>query len=220
MITVQIKDAHFAGGGPGQYRDIKAAADYLAPGALEVNRYQDEIFDMVRRRYIFGQRIQQVQATGHPSRYFEQIAIPTATFTDPRIITPTPGQPERIERPLMLKAIVAQINYSIFDVEVTQQQNQFAYLEAKDLNDTINSVLKLHDRALWSGNDTDLIVPSTNQYFGISGQIVKADLYNNISNLANILFGTDSIIDKLKTQVALMASRDDFEVVPSAIYFN
>jgi hypothetical protein len=30
--------------------DLRAAADFLGPGAVEVNRYQTEITDIVRRR--------------------------------------------------------------------------------------------------------------------------------------------------------------------------
>lgn len=202
------------------FRNISAGADYMAPGAIETNRYQTEIHDMVKRRYVLGQKIQQVQATGHPSRYFEQLAIPTATFTDPRIISNTASQPERVERPIMLKAIVAQINYGIFDVEVNQQQGQFAYLEAKDLTDTVDASLKLHDRALWSGTDTDLVYPTTNQYCGISGQIVNAAQVGSVSQKFEIASGTGSLIDGTKTQVANMVSRQDFEVRPSGIYLN
>ena len=54
-----------------QFMDLHAAADFIGPGAVEVNRYQTEITDIVRRRGVFGQRIKQVPATGHPSRFFE-----------------------------------------------------------------------------------------------------------------------------------------------------
>ena len=37
-----------------------------------------------------------------------------------------------------LKALVAQINYNLFDMELGQQQSQFAYLQAKDLADTVD----------------------------------------------------------------------------------
>ena len=59
-----------------KFLDIHAAADYMGPGAVEVPFYQTEITDLVRRRGMFGQRIKQVPATGHPSRYFEETAIP------------------------------------------------------------------------------------------------------------------------------------------------
>jgi len=62
-----------------------------------------------------------------------------------------------------LKAVIAQTNFSQFDVEVTQQQGQFAFLEAKDTTDMIEGVLKTHDQGLWNGNDTSLTTPTTTQ---------------------------------------------------------
>src|SRR5579872_2662959 len=106
----------------GQFVDLFAAADFIGPGAVEVNRYQNEIFDIVRRRGAFGQRIKQVPATGHPSRFFEETAIaaPTAAqaFADPRTMVPTTQSPIRLERSVPLKALVSQINYNLFDLEV------------------------------------------------------------------------------------------------------
>ncbi len=212
MGAGSLKPAMFVG-------DISAAADYLAPGAIEINRYQAEIFDLVRRRFVFGQRVNQVPATGQPSRYFEQLAIPTATFTDPRIITTTASQPQRVERVVTLKALIAQINYSLFDVEVNQQQGQFAYLEAKDLTDTVDSVLKLHDTNLWTGSDTSLVLPSTTQYFGVSGQIASATTVGAFAPTYSI-GATASLVDGFKTAVAQMVTRTDYEVRPSAIYMN
>lgn len=212
MGAGNLKPAVFVG-------DISAAADYLAPGAIEINRYQAEIFDLVRRRFVLGQRIQQVPATGQPSRYFEQLAIPTASFVDPRNISATATQPQRVERVVTLKALVAQINYSIFDVEVNQQQGQFAYLEAKDLTDTVDSVLKLHDTGLWNGNDTSLVVPTTTQYFGISGQISTAATVGAFGPITTIA-AAGSLVDGFKTSVAQMITRQDYEVRPSAIYLN
>src|ERR1700761_3861185 len=140
--------------------EISASADFLGPGAIEVNRYQSEILDLIRRRYVLGQRIDQTPATGQPSRYFEQLGIPTAGFVPPRSLTATASQPTRVERTIPLKALTAGINFGIFDVEVNAQQGQFAYLEAKDLTDTVDSVLKSHDQALWNGNDTSLTLPT------------------------------------------------------------
>ena len=212
MSAGSLKSAQFVG-------DISAAADFLAPGAIEINRYQAEIFDLVRRRFVFGQRINQVPATGQPSRYFEQLAIPTAAFTDPRVIVPSATQPQRVERVVSLKALMAQINYSLFDVEVNQQQGQFAYLEAKDLTDAVDSVLKLHDTNLWTGTDTSLIVPTTSQYFGVSGQIMSATQVGAYAPGYGI-GATASLVDGTKTAVAQMVSRQDYEVRPSAIYMN
>jgi hypothetical protein len=212
MAGKTIVQAHFAG-------DIGAAADFFGPGAIEINRYQTEIFDLVRRRFVFGQRISQTPATGHPSRYFEQTAIGSANTTNPRALSTTASQPIRLERPLMLKAIVSGINYSIFDVEVNQQQGQFAYLEAKDLTDQVDAVLKLHDQNLWTGADTDLVLQTSNDYFGVSGQIMSAADVNSIAHIATIS-ASGSLVDGVKTQVATIASRTDYEVKPSGMYLN
>jgi hypothetical protein len=201
----------------GQFVDLYAAADYLGPGAIEIDRYQTEIFDIVRRRGPFGQRIKQVPATGHPSRFFEETAItsPTAAqaFVDPRNIVPTTGAPTRIELAVPLKAMVSQINYNLFDLEVTAQQSQFAYLQAKDLADAVDGLMRTHDVALWNGNDTSLSSPTTLQYFGVIGQIVAG------GNTSTIAVGA-SIVDGIKSTIAQMVSNSSYAVRPTAIYSN
>ena len=200
-----------------QFIDLHAAADFLGPGAVEVNRYQTEITDIVRRRGAFGQRIKQVPATGHPSRFFEETAIasPTAAqaFVDPRNIVPTTQSPTRVERSVPLKALVSQVNYNLFDLEVGSQQSQFAYLQAKDLADAVEGILRTHDVALWNGTDTSLSSPTTLQYFGAIGQIVAG---GNSTTIAT----TDSIVDGLKSTVAQMVANSSFAVRPTAIYAN
>ncbi len=200
-----------------QFLDLHAAADYLGTGAIEIDQYQTEIFDIVRRRAPFGKRIKQVPATGHPSRFFEetQIASPTAAqaFVDPRNLVATISNPTRIERSVPLKALVSQVNYNLFDIEVGQQQSQFAYLQAKDLTDSIDGLLRTHDVALWNGNDTSLATPTTPQYFGAAGQINDG---GNIANIGN----SQSIVDGIKGQIAQMVSNSSYEVRPTAIYAN
>ena len=94
-----------------KFTQIHAAADYIGPGAIEVPMYQSEILDIVRRRGVFGQRIKQVPATGHPSRYFEERAIPSPAassgFVDPRNIVAPLVSPTRVEMSVPLKALVA-----------------------------------------------------------------------------------------------------------------
>jgi hypothetical protein len=199
------------------FLDLHAAADFLGPGAIEINRYQTEITDIVRRRGVFGQRMKQVPATGHPSRFFEETAIasPTAAqaFVDPRNIQPTLQAPTRVERSVPLKALVSQINYNLFDVEVGTQQSQFAYLQAKDLADAVDGILRTHDVALWNGNDTSLSTPTTAQYFGAIGQIEAG---GNSTTIAT----TASIVDGLKSTIAQMVASSSYEVRPTAIYAN
>lgn len=200
-----------------QFLDLHAAADYLGTGAVEIDKYQSEIFDIVRRRAPFGKRIKQAPATGHPSRFFEQTAIasPTAAngFVDPRNLVATVSNPTRVERSVPLKAIVSQVNYNLFDIEVGQQQTQFAYLQAKDLTDSIDGLMRTHDVALWNGNDTSLSTPTTPQYYGAAAQI------NDGGNVASIGV-SQSIVDGIKSQIASMVSNSSFEVRPTAIYAN
>jgi hypothetical protein len=200
-----------------QFIDLHAAADFMGPGAIEINQYQTEILDIVRRRGVFGQRIKQVPATGHPSRYFEQTAIasPSAAngFVDPRNIVAAVGSPTRVERSAPLKALVSQINYNLFDTEVGAQQSQFAYLQAKDLADSVDGLMRTHDVALWNGNDTSLSAPATMQYFGAVGQIEAG---GNIATVGN----SSSIVDGLKSTIASMVANSNYEVRPTAIYAN
>jgi hypothetical protein len=200
-----------------KFTEIHAAADYIGPGAIEVPLYQTEILDIVRRRGIFGQRIKQVPATGHPSRFFEETAIPSPAassgFVDPRNIVAPVVSPTRVEMSVPLKALVAQINYNLFDMELGQQQSQFAYLQAKDLADTVDGVLRTHDVALWNGTDTSLSSPTTTQYFGAAGQIVGGG--NTVS-----IGTTASIVDGFKSTIAQMVSNSSFGVRPTAIYAN
>src|SRR6516165_9748358 len=189
----------------------------MGPGAIEIDLYQKEICDIVRRRGVFGQRIKQAPATGHPSRYFEQTAIasPTAAngFVDPRNIVATVNAPTRVERSVPLKALVSQINYNLFDMEVGSQQSQFAYLQAKDLADSVEGLLRTHDVALWNGNDTSLSNLTTPQYYGVCGQINDGD---NVSTIAT----SESIVDGLKSTIAQMVANSNYEVRPTAIYSN
>jgi hypothetical protein len=198
------------------FLEIHSAADYIGPGAIEVPLYQTEITDIVRRRGAFGQRIRQVPATGHPSRFFEETAIPspgTAGFVDPRSITAPAVSPTRIEMSVPLKAIVAQLSYNLFDMELGVQQKQFAYLQAKDLLDTVDGVLRTHDVGLWNGADTSLSAPTSTQYFGAAQQIAGGGNTVTIGTTA-------SITDGLKSTVAQMVANSSFEVRPTAIYAN
>ena len=200
-----------------KFTDINATADYIGPGALEVPMYQTEILDLVRRRGVFGQRIKQVPATGHPSRYFEETAIPAAaaasSFVDPRNIVAPIVSPTRVERSVPLKALVSQINYNLFDLELGKQQSQFAYLQAKDLTDTVDGVLRTHDMALWNGADTSFSTPTSAQYFGAVGQIAAGGNTTTIGT-------SQSIVDGLKSTIAQMLSNTSFGVRPTAIYAN
>lgn len=189
---------------------LMGSADYLGNGAIETNRYESEIADIVRRDSIFHSRVDRVPATGHPHRYFDQSAIVQGGFTDPRNISPSAGGPTRTERPAMIKAITAQSNFGLFDVDVTRQQGQFAYVEAKDIEDITSGIVITSANAVWNGTDTSLSVPTTTQYVGLLTQI---------TNQYTIGLGS-SIVDGLKSKVAGMVANPTQKVKPTAIYLN
>ncbi|MEO8726276.1 MAG: hypothetical protein ABI383_09135, partial [Acidobacteriaceae bacterium] len=142
-------------------------------------------------------------------------ASPSAAngFVDPRNLVATINSPTRVERSVPLKGLISQVNYNLFDIEVGQQQSQFAYLQAKDLTDSIEGLLRTHDVALWNGNDTSLSAPTTAQYFGAAGQISSG------GNVAAIGV-SQSIVDGIKAQIASMVANTSYEVRPTAIYAN
>ena len=205
------------------FADIHAAADFIGPGAIEVPLYQTEIFDICRRSRPFGQRIKQVPATGHPSRFFEETAIPnpgTAGFVNPRSIVAPVVSPTRVERSVPLKAIVSQINYNLFDIELGNQQQQFAYLQAKDLVDTVSGVMVTHDVALWNGSDTSLSTPATTQYMGVIAQILTPAVVGQSPTNTVTIGEAASIVDGIKSAVAQMVAANGYYVRPTAIYAN
>jgi hypothetical protein len=197
--------------GGAQFVDsIQAAADFLGNGAIEVNMYETEIFDLVRRSSPIMERIKAEPANGHPHRFFEQSAIAQGQATDPRNITYTPGGPTRQEKVIYIKAMVNGSNFGLFDVQVTQQQGQFSYVEAKDVNDIISGIQVTRCQKIWQGADTSYSSPASIEYYG---------LLNQITQQATIAPGA-SIIDGLKAQVAAMVANTSFVVRPTAIWVN
>lgn len=188
----------------------EADADFLGNGAIETNMYQTEIFDIIRRSTPALQRFDAPPATGHPHRYFEQTAVQSAGFTDPRNITPGTSSPARVERTVLVRALTNQTNFSLFDLDVTRQQGQFAYLEAKDINDLVNSVQLLRAKAIWNGTATSNADSGSTQYCGILTQVTNQGSIDQAS----------SIIDGLKAYVAALVADVNHVVTISAIYLN
>lgn len=189
---------------------LTAAADYSGPGALEVPVFEREIVDIIRRESPMLAITEHNPATGHPHRYFEQIAIATASSNDPRNLAATASGPTRVERAAFIKATVAQSNLSLFDRDVTEQQGQFESLQAKDVEDIITAIIVWRANMFWAGTDTSLLMPTTLQWVGALEQITQQ---------ATIPNGT-SIIDGLKTMVATMMANKIFKPKPTAIALN
>ncbi|AJX60658.1 hypothetical protein AQ938_06945 [Burkholderia pseudomallei] len=196
--------------GQAQMMDLSAAADYLGTGAIEIPIFEREIMDVVRRTSVALNRIEQVPATGHPHRYFEQTAIGQAAAVDPRNLSSTATGPTRVERPAFIKAVTNQSNLSLFDKDVTEQQGQFASVVARDVDDIINAIEIKRASMLWVGTDTSLSAPTTLEWMGGLAQITQT---------ATVAPGA-SIIDALKAQVAAMVANVTYVVRPTAVYLN
>lgn len=196
--------------GAGILSQIAAGADFLGNGAIEINMYEKEILDIVRRESILRQRIEAIPATGHPHRYFEQVLIGAGQFSDPRNLNPVPTGPTRLERSVMIKAMVNQVNLTLFDIQVTQQQGVFTGLEAKDIEDCVNGIIIVAAGAYWTGTDTSLVTPTTDQYVGLLTQIT----------LQFTVAAGASMVDGIKYAIASMMANVTFKPRPTAIYFN
>jgi hypothetical protein len=202
---------------------LTAAADYLGNGAIEINKYEAEILDVVRRDSPTLARLREQRAykkaTGHPHRYFEQIAIATATATDPRNITTTPSGPVRVERAAMIKATTSQSNFSHFDVEVTAQQGDFSKVEAQDITDIASAITVKNAEMFWLGSDTSLAAPTTIEWVGVIQQLVTGNTSPASGNVVTInKLGGASIIDGVKTAVAKIHANVQFKSKPSIFF--
>lgn len=198
-----------------QFTALNAAADYIGNGAIFVPEFQSEITDLVKRSGVLGQRINYTPAVGSPARWFDQTAIADGQFTDPRNIAATSTSPTRVEKSAVIKSITNRIDYSIFDLEtVAQQGNAFAQLKSKDLHDMLQGMIRLRDKALWTGNDdmagAQIGAGTTNQYVGLLKQITKN----------TVIASGSSIIDGIRSQVAQLVADPNFDFKPTAIYVN
>lgn len=197
------------------YVSLDAAADYLGNGAIEVPVFQREIADIVRRRGILGQRLDTFgayrPATGQPSRWFQQTALPNnQAYTATQNINPTASNNSlRQEYSLQIKALTGQINFGLFDREVTQQQGIYTALQAKDLEDMITGLYQVEDIALWNGSATSITDTVNLPVCGLSTQIT-----NTASNTSG------SIVDFIRTQIAKMMANKNSVVRPTAIYLD
>lgn len=214
---LQVSDRVTAGfaGGDAQVNGVPiqrllASADFLGNGAIEVNRYETEIVDIIRRESVFLNRNEFSPANGHPHRFFDQSAIATGGFTDPRSISPSASGPTRNEKAVYLKAVTGQTNFGLFDVDVTRMQGQFAYLEAKDIDDITSGIVVTEASAVWNGTATAISDSSTQSFCGLLTQI---------TNQATIALGA-SIIDGIKAKVASMMANTTEAPRPTAVYVN
>ena len=195
----------------GGFVSFANVADAMGNGFIHVPIFEKEILDLTHKRGLMLQRIQTREATGQPTRYFEKTQRQsTAAFKDPRNLNATEGGPVRVEKSAFIKAITSAIKFGHFDLEVNKQQGQFPQLKADDLNDMVNDVLTLQDSKLWTGAATDLTVSTNLEYVGLLNQITQTGTIN-----AGV-----KITTAIRSEVARLAARTDYDVKPSVIVVN
>lgn len=193
-----------------QIMTLDASADYLGNGAIETNRYETEVVDIIRRNSVFLDRVPETLATGHPHRFFDQTTIAQGNFSDVRTLAATPSGPTRTERAVYIKAAIGQTNFGLFDVAVTRLQKQFSYITGKDIEDIMSGVVIAEANAVWAGTATSISDSATPSFCGLLTQI---------SNQYTIGLGA-SIIDGLKAKVAAMFANPTQNAKPTAVYLN
>jgi hypothetical protein len=193
---------------------LEAAASF-GTGYIHIDQYQDVINDILRRSGVLGRRIQNVQATGALSQWFDQTSMTDAAFDTPTALAPAVGAaPTRAAKSLAIKAITGRVQFGLFNQQVADiglNRN----LQAKDTVDMLNAVVRTHDKALWQGTDTvsgaQVGSGATNQYVGLGSQI---------SNAVVVVASGSSIVDAIRLEVAKMVADPVYDIRPTAIYLH
>lgn len=181
-------------------------------GFVIVPVYEKEILDLTEKRGYLLRRMQTKPATGNPTQYFEKkAATATAAFQDPHALkVTTKYNVTRVAKAAFIKAITNEIEFTHFDREVANQQGLYNGLTTEDIRAMVTDLLMLQDAKVWTGNDTSLSESTTNEYVGLLTQI---------TNTADVPDGT-LICDYIRTKVAELAAKTDYDVRPSLIVVN
>lgn len=195
-----------------RFVNFDGVADYIGTGALHVPIFEREIMDRTRKRGTLLQRVKAVPATGHPTRYFEKVAHTNKNqFVNPRSIDHNLNtEIMRVERSAYVRAMVDGITFGLFDHEVTQQQNLFGDLQAKDLSEVVSDMLDAQDRAVWTGSASSLMDSTSFEYCSLITQITKT---GSVSATARL---TKAIMDG----VAVLMYNKSYRASPTAVYMN
>lgn len=180
-------------------------------GFIYVPVFEKEILDLVGKRGYLLRRMRTKPATGNPTQYFEKRAVAsTAAFQDPHNLKASKYTVQRVNKAAFLKAITNEIEFSHFDREVGNQQGLYNGLTTEDIQSMVSDLLMLQDAKVWTGNDTSLSESTTNEYVGLLTQIT-----NTVEIPADTL-----ITDFIRTKVAELAAKTDYDVRPSLIVVN
>ncbi len=199
-------------------RNFQAAASYsldnlsaavtLANGAILVDDYDDVVFDEVLRKYPLWDRIDKRLAPGENTNGFDQTAVGSARSAPVRNLSYSATSSSRAARTARaIKAIVANLEFTIFDRSVYQQQGRrFGDIEQKDINDLITSVLRRWQTLAYDGD----ITSDSDEFDGL-----KALLGAGTTVLA-----TASVLKAIQDEIVSLTNSTARDVMPTAIYTN
>ena len=194
-----------------QFMNFESTISKTGNGFIQVPIFEQQILDLVGERGMLLQRIPAKKATGSPTRYFEkQPSTKSAAFQDPHALAANKFNAKRVEKAAFIKAITNEIEFSHFDREVGQQQGIWTGLTPEDVRDMVNDLLTLQDEKVWNGNDTSLSESTTNEYVGLLTQITQT----------GVIAESTKICDAIRTEVARLSARTDYDAKPSIIVVN
>lgn len=184
------------------------AATTFGNGAILIDEFDRAVFDDILRRYVLWNRIDMRLAPGETTGGFDQTLTQAARVAPVRNLGFTPLSPTRVARTRRdIKAIVADLEFGIFDLSVYQQQGRrFGNLEEKDVNDMVTACLRS-----WSSL----------AYLGDVGMV--ADEFDGLRVLLGAgvtIADTSSIINAIASTIVDMMNTSAKDVQPTAIYTN
>lgn len=205
-------------------------SDYNVGNYWEFPQFQPGLLDLLRRKVTILNRIQAVPS-GPIFRYKEQTKLPSnAQFVDTRTgvaggsygLTTVDADHGYVERAAFLKAMVSRISFTLFDKEAMMTQGQDSFLLTKAMNDAAFDFLKVQNQAIWTGSDTSLSAPTTQQYMGILNQITTNVAISSpvVPTNATAATGDNYVTDAVRDQIATLESNLTWDAYPTAIYAN
>ena len=199
-----------------QFLDLHAAADFLGPGAIEVNRYQTEIIDIVRRRGAFGQRSGRCRQPGIPRdssnrrrsirrQRRRRLSIRATSW---RRRQPDAGGAQRAAEGAGFADQLQPVRHG------SGRAAKPVCISAGEGSGGLGRRADAYARCCAVERQRHVAgTPTTPQYFGAIGQIEAG---GNSTTIAT----TGSIVDGIKGVIAGMVANSSFEVRPTAIYAN
>jgi len=186
---------------------LKASTTF-SNGAILIDEYDNMVFDDLRRNFPVWSRIDKRLAPGETTGGFDQTAIAAARHAAVRTLSFSGTSPTRSARTRRdIKAIVADLSFTMFDRSVYQQQGRrFGSLEQKDINDLVNACLNRWNTTFYTGDATG----TPTQFDGLRSLVTGAATVED----------TTSIVLAINDRITSMVNNTTKMVRPTAIYCN